>query len=37
MEVQVLVENVVFKKSFVAEHGLSLLVKKKDKEVLIDT
>ncbi|SNX55214.1 MBL fold metallo-hydrolase [Thermoanaerobacterium sp. RBIITD] len=37
MEIQVLVENVVFKKSFVAEHGLSLLVKKEDKEVLIDT
>lgn len=37
MELQVLIENVVFKKNFVAEHGLSLLVKKGDSEVLIDT
>lgn len=37
MEVQVLVENVVFNRNFVAEHGLSLLIKKDDKKVLIDT
>ncbi|HHW57866.1 MAG TPA: MBL fold metallo-hydrolase [Clostridia bacterium] len=37
MEIQVLIENVVFNKNFVAEHGLSILVKKDDKEVLVDT
>lgn len=37
LEIQVLIENVVFNKNFVAEHGLSILVKKDDKEVLVDT
>lgn len=32
-----LIENVAFNKNFVAEHGLSILVKKDDKEVLVDT
>ncbi|QSZ26984.1 MBL fold metallo-hydrolase [Aceticella autotrophica] len=37
MEIQVLIENLIYKKGFIAEHGLSLLVKKDDAEVLIDT
>ncbi|NNG66618.1 MBL fold metallo-hydrolase [Caldanaerobacter subterraneus] len=37
MEVQVLIENVVFAKNLVAEHGLSLLLKKGEKEVVVDT
>ncbi|WP_223814536.1 MBL fold metallo-hydrolase [Thermoanaerobacterium thermosaccharolyticum] len=37
MELQVLIENVVYKKDFLAEHGLSMLVKKEDKAVLVDT
>ncbi|MGB9780266.1 MBL fold metallo-hydrolase [Caldanaerobacter sp.] len=37
MEVQVLIENVVFTKNLVAEHGLSLLLKKGDKEIVVDT
>lgn len=32
MEVRVLIENVVFKKGFVPEHGLSLLLVKGDKK-----
>ncbi|AEH51457.1 hypothetical protein [Pseudothermotoga thermarum] len=37
MEVQVLIENAVFVRNLVAEHGLSLLLKKEDKEILLDT
>lgn len=37
MEVQVLIENVVFARNFVAEHGLSLLLMKGNKEIVVDT
>ena len=37
MKVSILTENTVYKRGFLAEHGLSLLIEEKGKRFLFDT
>lgn len=37
MDIQVLIENTVFKKGLISEHGLSLLLEKGSDQIIIDT